>query len=515
MIHITSNSLRVEQRSIDVEDERVMNVTSKSIKIISILFCVIIALVGCTNTEMSKETFAETNISTNNQATIQSTVSQTEQLQLDEKDFPTVKLDSNVDGESLLYEFLRAIDNDKISGGSLIYINDDDIPELYIKSQSLDRSDMICFITKDGLSVDSINVSDSEGFWYLEKQHKILAVDVNTDRFNNSEDSESPTELHNGVSRSANLYFFSGDDLNYVYRLGRYVVDGVNYSNMEKDDGGYDYYDGEKDIPVLDVFEAVRGYFDIDKAKTPDISPIGELVEQVKGKRKNPDAKAGEYSGDISSLVSAYKEVSTSFEDYDENKTLTYRIPQINLNGEDIESINQEILDNFLDDANHIESRDNERTRYITVDYHIYSENGVLSLVIDGKGFGGTDSPDKRWIYTIDISAEKRISNVCLLNSYGVDCHKVAVAFDKKIQADYEAIKNDPNNWINDPDSGFEESTYEKLYSSTMERFSPVGEYNKMFFDNDGNLNILYLYKWVAGSEYYEKTMIIKKEEIE
>ena len=491
--------------------------TKSYVKIISSFICtimVVCALSGCANKTDETKTTLPTSKATIDEATVQPTDPQTVQLALDEKDFSTIKLDSEIDGESLLYEFLRVIDNEEYKGGSLIYINDDEVPELYIKSQSSEKSDMICFITKDGLSVERFNISDSEGFWYPEKQYKILVVDVDTDQFTDSEESESPTELHNGISRSANLYFFSGDDLNSVYRLGRYVVDGFNYSNGEKDDGGYDYYDGEKDIPVYDVFEAVKGYFDIDKAKTPEISPISDLMEQVKGKRKNPDIKAGEYYGDVYSLVSTYKEVSTSIEYYDENKTLSYRIPQINLEGEDIKAINQEILDTFLDDSNHIESSDNERTRFITVDYNVYGENGVLSLVIDGKGFGGTDSPDDRWVYTIDISAEKRISNVCLLNSYGVDCQKVANAFAEQVKADYDAIKNDPENWINNPESGFDEHIYDNLYNGTMERFSPVGNYNQMFFDDDGNLNILYLYKWVAGSEYYQKTMIISKDEL-
>ena len=133
-------------------------------------------------------------------------------------------------------------------------------------------------------------------------------------------------------------------------------------------------------------------------------------------------------------------------------------------------------------------------------------------MVIDGKGWGGTSSPDDRWVYTIDISAEKRISNLCLLNSYEVDCQKVAVAFDKQIKADYDAIKNDPNHPINQPDSGFDENTCDDLYNGTMERFSPVGKYNQMFFDDEGNLNILYQYKWVAGSEYYQKTMVLPQD---
>lgn len=475
------------------------------------MILVVCALSGCVNKSDETETTLPASKATIDEATAQPTEPQTGQLALEEKKFSTIKHDSEIDGESLLYEFLRAINNDKYKGGSLIYINDDEIPELYIKSQSSDKSDMICYITENGLSVSSMNISDSEGFWYLEKQFKILINDVDTDQFTESDDSESPTELHNGIRREAKLYFFSGNELHSVYDLGRYVVDGYNYNNGEKDDGGYDYYDGEKDIPVLDVFEAVKGYFDVDKAKTPEVVPISDLVEQVKGKRKNPDMKAGEYYGNIYSLVSTYKEVSTSIGYYDETKTLSYRIPQINLDGEDIKAINQEILDEFLDDANHIEVDDNERTRFITVDYNVYGENGVLSLVIDGKGFGGTDSPDDRLIYTIDISAAKRISNVCLLNSYGIDCQAVAVAFDKQIKADYDAKKDDPDNWINNPESGFDESIYDSLYDNTMERFSPVGEYNKMFFDDDGNLNILYLYKWVAGSEFYQKTMLINR----
>lgn len=493
--------------------------TKRYYKIISLILCAIMfifSVSGCTNSDNPEETDTTlaTSPATVDEATAQPTDPQTVQLSLEEKEFPTVKLTSDIDGESLLYEYLRVIDNEKYKGGSLIYINNDDVPELYIKSQSANKSDMICYITKDGLSVSSMNISDSEGFWYLEKQFKILVNDVDTDQFTDSDDSESPTELHNGTRRDAKLYFFSGNELHSVYDLGRYVVDGYNYSNGEKDDGGYDYYDGEKDIPVFDVFEAVKGYFDVDKAKTPEVVPISDLVEQVKEKRKNPDMKAGEYYGDIYSLVSTYKEVSTSIDYYNETKTLTYRVPQINLDGEDIKAINQEILDKFLDDANHIESDDNEITRFTTVDYKVYGENGVLSLVIDGKGFGGTSSPDDRLIYTIDISAEKRISNVCLLNSYGVDCQKVVVAFDKQIKADYDAIKNDPDHPLNDPDSGFDETTYDDLYNGTMERFSPVGEYNKMFFDNDGNLNVLYLYKWIAGSEYYQKTLVINSHDL-
>lgn len=273
-----------------------------------------------------------------------------------------------------------------------------------------------------------------------------------------------------------------------------------------------------KKIPVHDLFAAIKGYFDVEKASTPNMVSMDSMVESFKGERKNPDVTAVDYYGDPFSLVSTYKSVSRTIDHYDEKVTISYQIPQICLEGEDIKAINQEILDEFVDDADSIENASDENdgiTRYKTVDYHVYSQNGVLSLVIDGNGWGGTDSPDNRLIYTISISSEKRISNLCLLNSYGVDCQKVANAFAKRIKADYDPIKNDPENWVNNPESGFDEHIYDDLYNSTMGRFSLVGEYNQMFFDDEGNLNILYLYKWIAGSDCYQKTMTICSSDLE
>ena len=470
-----------------------------------ICLAVLIAmLTGCSNA--SDNTQSSTTVTN---TTVQPTVPKTVQLSLEESDYPTVYLDNKIAWESLYYEYLRAIDSEEYKGCALLYINDDDTPELYIKAKSPHRSDMLCYITKNGLSVSSKNISDSEGFWYLEKQYKILVNDVQKNKFKDIENSKAQTEYHNEIQRNADLYYFSGDDLHSAYNLGRCVVDGKSYSNDEDDDGAYDYYDGEKDIPVYDIFEAVKGYFDVEKSKTPDVTSIDNTIKTLKGKRKNPEIKAGEYYGAVSNLVSTYKEASKSIEYYGETKTISYRIPQINLDRKDTKAINQEIIDEFLEDTNHIEAKDDEITRFVNVDYRVYGQNGVLSLVIDGKGFGGTSSSDSRFIYTIDISAGKRISNICLLNSYGIDCQKVSNAFNEQIKADYEAIKNDSNHPLNNSNSGYDESTYDNLYNGTKELFSPVGEYNKMFVDDDGNLNILYMYKWVAGSDFYQKTMML------
>lgn len=224
---------------------------NKTIRIISVILCLVTilsVLSGCTNTSDSKkeaETVSETVKATADETTIQMT-EKTVQLILEEQEYPTVKLDPSIDWESMYYEYLRSLDSANYSGCALIYINDDVVPELYIKSQSRDKSDLLCYITKDGLSMVNRAISDSEGFWYLKKQGKVLVNDIENDQFTNSNDDESPTELHNGISRNAYLYYFSGDELHSTHHIGRYVLDGKIYSNGKVDDGGYDYYDGEK-----------------------------------------------------------------------------------------------------------------------------------------------------------------------------------------------------------------------------------------------------------------------------
>lgn len=488
----------------------------KSLSVLCCFAIVFFLFAGCNKTGENSEineltTYAS--FASPDETTVQPTAFQYAQLSLEELDYPTIKLDISIDWESLFYEHLRSLNNGKYYECALMYINNDDIPELYIKTKQKDYHDFLCFITEDGLTLDSIEIDDSEGFWYLEKQYKVFINDVQKDQFADSDTSNSPTKLHNRIFRDASIYYFTGNTFNKCYSLSRSVVDGRNNSTNEEDDGGYDYYDGEKDIPVNNVDAAIKSFFDVKKAKSPDLVLIDSLMDQLKDKRKAPHIKAEEYYGDPTNLVYTYKDTSKSIDYYDGERLLSYRIPQINLNGEDIKVINQEILDELLNDANLIEDGE-EKTRFINVDYESYINNGILSLVIDKKGWGGTSSPDDKTVYTIDITSEKKISNLCLLNSYGLDCLYVSNTFSKQVKADYDDIKNDSEHPINLPDSGYDKLTIDDLFNGTMEKFSPVGVHNKMYFDNDGNLNILYLYEWIAGSRFYEKTMTISKENL-
>ena len=65
-------------------------------------------------------------VANTDEATIQPT-EKTVYLILKEQDYPTVKLDSEIDGESLIYDSLQAIDNEKYKGSSLVYFNNDEV----------------------------------------------------------------------------------------------------------------------------------------------------------------------------------------------------------------------------------------------------------------------------------------------------------------------------------------------------------------------------------------------------
>lgn len=492
----------------------------------------IIALVcipsGCGKNDRSKaeNTDTITVTATADEVTEWSTVGNNDQLLLEEKNYSTVKLDSSFDWESLYYEHLRWLDRNKYSGCALIYVNDDDVPELYLQ-KAKEQKVCLYYISEDGLSVhtdtaleSSTGIGNSKGFWYLEKQCKVLIMDESSGQYTETNDSTTATVVHNELHRDADLWYFTGNSWEIPYSFGRYIVDGKIFDTDITDDGSYDYYDGENDIPVYNIFDAIKEYFDVEKAKTPELISIDSMVDRLKGERKNPDIKADDYNGDPHYLVSTYKELSKGTDDidYSTNKPITiyYRIPQIELEGGDVPSINQEILEKFSKDTDKLDTSNSSdsdgedfRTEFKKVDYEVYGQNGVLSLVIECNGFGGTSSPDDKYVYTIEIASGKRISNLCLLNSYGVDCGKAATVFDNQVKEGYDAIKNDPTHPINDPDSGFDESTYEYLYDSTIDSFSPVGNNNQMYFDDEGNLNILYLYKWVAGSPFYEETMTI------
>ena len=230
---------------------------------------------------------------------------------------------------------------------------------------------------------------------------------------------------------------------------------------------------------------------------------IGAVIDQIKEQRKSPNVKAGEYSGDVDELVSTYKDASGKVNVSGKEKTLHYRIPQIELKSDEIDRINNEIVDLFDEGVDLIENADSKQTNpphFQTVEYSVYGYAGILSLVISAIGFGGTDSPDQHFIFNIDINAKKEIGNLCLLNSYGVDPQLIKSYFAEQVKSFFTKDQYS---------SDIPENVIDDLYNSTVDDFSPVDDFNRMYFDDSGNPTVLYRHYQPAGADYMEKALTL------
>lgn len=461
-------------------------------KIISMvcIFALLLTLGACGRTDPSAD---KADPATSDTASPDTAVSFTD------PDVPTVTLSADTDWQSLYYEHLRALDSEIYPRCALLYLNNDEVPELFLDTDQADHYDLLAYVTEDGLFVTSQEIMEKEAtdFTYLEKTGRFLLHNKGSQTINNVAD-KSTGKATTQKTRNAWLCYYTGESLDISYYL------------TEDRLGGGDPYtkiSDQSDAPAVsvnnDLSATIKDYYDTDQAKSPDYVTIGALIDNLKSQRKTPDVKTGGYNGDVTSLVSTYKDVGGKVTVYGKEKTLYYRIPQIDLEGERIEAINSEIIDLFdkgVDLVENADSKQNGSPEFLTVDYSVYGYNGVLSLVISAIGFGGTDSPDQHFIFNIDINAGKEIGNLCLLNSYEVDPQLIKNAFAEQVKPFFTKEQYS---------SEVSEDIIEDLYESTVEDFSPVDDFNRMYFDEYGNPTVLYRHHQLAGASYVEKALTL------
>ena len=420
--------------------------------------------------------------------------------------------DSVYDWQSLYYERLRVLDRSVYTECALLYIDDNGVPELYIKTASNAAKDYLCSLDESGLFVNTSFLEPVESMMYIERGGSFVIYSCyDQNEYYKAEGFSFTPEYR--YHKGATVYSFDGDLASEEHGFYNEMDD------LDDDDGIYDSYFGNDEDGVR-IPEDIKDYFDVDRATEVKTSPIDDVIELLKGARKAPNRKAGAYDGKVSDIVSTYKEVSKTVSYFGENRKVSYKIPQIDLSGGQIESINQAILDDLLPLVEAVEAdgfkidADNYMAefRYFSYDYRAYLTNGVLSLVIDKTGTGGTDGPDSKVIYNIDVVSLTQIDNVCLLNSFGTDCLKVEAAFEKYNEEDYYGLRDDPERSLSKMISGYYDSIYDDLINKTLGMFSPVGTH--MFFDDKGDLHIYYYRAWIAGSEYYGTEMTVSKSDL-
>ena len=347
-------------------------------------------------------------------------------------------LNANCDWASLYYEMLNAIDGADKKTCALIYINNDDVPELFITSEEDRTRHFLINISENGLFTQINDVFANGDFLYRERTGSCCT-----------------RSKHNNLSGHF-FYSFDGKELTII-----------KHNNT-----------AEKEVTSAE--------FDFSTASQPNTVSVSTMLNELAPKRQITRDTSSEYSGDSSELVSTYLDMETQATVGETTANVVYRIPQINLEGSDIERVNREILNNYEKIANN--TKETGKTSVTLIDYQVYCNNGILSLIITFN----TVEPDSfsQTIYNFDISGQREISNQCLLNSYGYISSAVMDAFKS-----YERQKcNEEMN--NNPKRGTE--YYDRKYQYAVDFFSPSG--NQMYFDDSGTLNVIYKEQSDAGA---------------
>lgn len=170
-----------------------------------------------------------------------------------------------------------------------------------------------------------------------------------------------------------------------------------------------------------------------------------------------------------------------------------YEVPQINLESEEVEKINKEILKQYEDKVDEINTKQEIDFGCEGLSYEYYENDGILSLVMKNPTEAGGYFSCKT--YNIDISERKEINNVELLKRIDIaetDLNdKILKAIDNsKIYKDYPAV-----------DAEFENFVKEQK-DKTTNKYKNISADKAILYVNDKNNLCAYLGVYaLAGGE--------------
>ena len=182
-------------------------------------------------------------------------------------DTPTVTLGSETDWQSLYYEHLNAIDSKLYPRCALLYLNNDEVPELFLDTDDEDRYDLLTYVTEDGLFVTSQEIMEKSAtdFTYLEKQGRFLLQSKDSQTINNVAD-KTTGKATTQKTRNAWLCYFTGDSLDITYSLTEdRLGDGDPYTRVA------DNSDNPAVSVSADLTATIKAYYDTDKENPPII----------------------------------------------------------------------------------------------------------------------------------------------------------------------------------------------------------------------------------------------------
>ena len=171
--------------------------------ILALLFC----LTACGN---NKNTACDTETAT----------SDTAPMLKDPDNMPVVTLSADIDWQSLYYERLRSLDSEAYPRCALIYLNNDEVPELFLDTDDENHDDMLTYVTENGLFTisEDLMAAEQTDFSYIEKTGRFLLSNKDSQIINNVAD-KTTGKATTQRSRYAWICYFNGELQDITYYL--------------------------------------------------------------------------------------------------------------------------------------------------------------------------------------------------------------------------------------------------------------------------------------------------------
>ncbi len=226
----------------------------------------------------------------------------------------------------------------------------------------------------------------------------------------------------------------------------------------------------------------------------PNELPKDEIIDgeiKISKKYSNPDEDE---------LVYTYLTVTVEDKfnynpEYDESYyKYIYNIPQININSEDIEKINQEILKEYEDIINEMNDEQQINLGCEGLIYEYYENDGILSLVMINKTESGGVFNCKT--YNIEISTGKVIDNIELLKKMNIEESDVKETIIRDIRFKMYDIYNEP--------SVYGASSFiEEQKNKTLDKYENISiDEIELYLNDDANICAYLVIYAIVGGDY-------------
>ena len=247
----------------------------------------------------------------------------------------------------------------------------------------------------------------------------------------------------------------------------------------------------DKKTDVKEQTEQVEKTPSPETSTKPNDLPKDEIIDgeiKISKKYSNPDDDE---------LVYTYLTVTVEDKvnynpEYDESYyKYIYNIPQINIDSEDIEKINQKILEKYEDIINEMNDEQCINLECEGLIYEYYENDGILSLVMINPTESGGIFNCKT--YNIEISTGKVIDNIELLKKMNIEESDVEGAIIRDIKFE---IYNNASEYA-------ESSFVEEQKNKTLGKYENISiDEIKLYLNDDANICAYLGIYAIAGGDY-------------